>query len=88
VVALVLGFIREPSRSDLITYMGAMVLMALTGMMGSYLHIRQDLTAQGTVVIERLIRGAPVMAPMLFADMGAIGLIALLDPREKIEPRS
>jgi hypothetical protein len=63
-----------------------MILMALTGMLGSYLHIRQDLTTQGAVVVERLIRSAPVMAPMLFADMGAIGLIALLDPEEKACP--
>jgi len=82
VAAVVLGFIRTPSRGDLITYTGAMILMALTGMFGSYLHIQADLTAGGSIVLERLIRGAPVMAPMLFADMGAFGLIALLDPQE------
>jgi hypothetical protein len=59
-----------------------MLLMILTGMIGLLLHIRFDLTTQGAIVFERMIRGAPVMAPMLFADMGTIGLIALLDPRE------
>jgi hypothetical protein len=33
-------------------------------------------------VPERFLRGAPIMAPMLFANMGLIGLIVLLDPLE------
>ena len=28
------------------------------------------------------IRGAPFLAPMLFADMGMIGLVVLLNPKE------
>ena len=81
-VALTLGFIKTPRRADLTIYLVAMLLMILTGMIGLLLHIRFDLTTQGAIVFERMIRGAPVMAPMLFADMGTIGLIALLDPRE------
>jgi len=81
-VALTLGFIKTPRRADLNIYLVAMLLMILTGMIGLLLHIRFDLTTQGAIVFERMIRGAPVMAPMLFADMGTIGLIALLDPRE------
>jgi hypothetical protein len=81
-VALTLGFIKTPRRADLAVYLVAMLLMILTGMIGLLLHIRFDLTTQGAIVFERMIRGAPVMAPMLFADMGTIGLIALLDPRE------
>jgi len=81
-VALTLGFIKTPRRADLTVYLAAMLLMILTGMIGLLLHIRFDLTTQGAIVFERMIRGAPVMAPMLFADMGTIGLIALLNPRE------
>jgi hypothetical protein len=33
-------------------------------------------------VQERFVRGAPFLAPMLYANMGAIGLLALLDPQE------
>jgi len=36
------------------------------------------------VVGERFLRGAPFLAPMLFANMGTLGLIALLDPREDL----
>ncbi len=57
-----------------------MVLMIAVGALGSGLHINQNLTASGTVVGERFLRGAPFLAPLLFADIGTLGLIALLDP--------
>jgi hypothetical protein len=66
----------------LITYITAMVLMILVGVLGSILHINENLTTVGTYVGERFLAGAPFLAPMLFADMGALGLIALLDPKE------
>ncbi len=81
-VAFVLGLYENPTRADLITYFCAMVLMILTGVMGLYLHIQFDLTSRGELVLERMIQGAPFMAPMLFADIGAIGLIALLNPEK------
>jgi len=45
--------------------------------------VQSNLTAQGTFVGERFLRGAPALAPLLFANMGTIGLIALLDPAER-----
>lgn len=80
VVAFTLGLFDRPTQADLTVYIGAMLLMVITGMLGSWLHYQFDLTSKGTVVIERFIRGAPLMAPMLFADMGALGLIVLFDP--------
>ena len=84
VVALVLGATEKPTRIDLFTYFGAMILMILVGMLGSGLHVLQNLPAQGQVVDERFLRGAPVLAPLLFSDIGSIGLLALLDPQERI----
>jgi hypothetical protein len=80
VVAIGMGIIRKPGKGDLFIYFAAMMAMIFTGLLGSFLHVRQDLTSGGVVVLERFIRGAPILAPMLFADMGAIGLIALLNP--------
>jgi hypothetical protein len=79
-VILLMGVVEKPTRADLITYTVAMAALVLTGMLGSYLHINQDLVRFGSMVGERFIRGAPVMAPMLFANMGALGGIILLDP--------
>ena len=83
VVAVALGSYQRPSRGDQVTYFAAMILMVLVGMTGSVLHVAQNLTTQGVIVDERFIRGAPVLAPLLFSDIGTIGLLVLLDSSEK-----
>jgi hypothetical protein len=82
VAAVTLGAIDRPTRADLLTYTGAMLLLIAIGVMGATLHVRANLTAQGTLVVERFLRGAPVLAPLLFANVGLLGLLVLLDPAE------
>jgi hypothetical protein len=82
-VAVVLGVLDNPTRGDVLTYLTAMILMMLAGVVGAFLHIGEDLTTKGTLLLERLLRGAPPLAPLLFADIGLLGLIAMLDPVEK-----
>jgi hypothetical protein len=83
VVAVFLGFLQPPLRSDLITYFVAMILLLLVGVLGVALHIQRNLALENAIVVERFLRGAPFLAPMLFSDMGALGLVILLDPREE-----
>jgi hypothetical protein len=80
--AAVLGAVEKPSRGELYTYMGAMLLLMLVGLIGLILHIEANLLASGTFVGERFIRGAPFLAPLLFANIGMLGLLVLLDPAE------
>jgi hypothetical protein len=82
VVAVALGALDKPTRADFFTYAAAMLLMMLVGVIGTILHINENLTTQGVFVGERFLRGAPFMAPLLFADIGMIGFVALLDPTE------
>lgn len=82
VVAAVLGAIDKPTRADLITYTAAMLLLIVVGVIGAVLHVNANLTARGAIVAERFIRGAPFLAPLLFANLGTLGLLVLLDPRE------
>ena len=82
-VALLLGTIRTPRRSDLWVFVVAMLLLILVGILGVVLHILRNLAMDNAIVIERFLRGAPFLAPMLFSDMGALGLVILLDPTEK-----
>lgn len=84
-VAFGLGALRSPSRGEIAVHVGAMLILILTGLIGAWLHIQENLTAAGQFVSERFIRGAPFLAPLLFANMGALGLIALLDPHESSE---
>jgi hypothetical protein len=85
VVAVMLGALTIPRRSDLVIYTVAMVLLASVGLLGVILHIQHNLVRENAIVVERFLRGAPFLAPMLFSDMGALGLVILLDPREKGE---
>jgi hypothetical protein len=77
-----LGAILKPSRAEIAVYSVGMLAMLLTGVIGIWLHIQENLTASGLIIEERFIRGAPFLAPLLFANMGTLGLIALLDPQE------
>ena len=81
-VAITLGAIDKPTRADLMTYLVTMVLFIIVGVIGFILHINDDLIAENTVVIERFIRGAPLLAPLLFANVGSLGVLVLLDPTE------
>jgi hypothetical protein len=85
VVAAMLGILEKPKRGDLMVYVLAMTAMVITGIIGTILHIENNLTSEGVIVGERFIRGAPFLAPLLFSDIGAIGFLVLLDPKEKEE---
>ena len=79
-VTLAMGAYSRVARGDLLTYLVSMLLLILVGLVGAVLHIEHDLTGQGALLVERAINGAPLMAPLLFANMGALGLIVLLHP--------
>ncbi len=80
VVAASLAALPEPRRGDVWTYLTAMILMMLAGLLGVVLHARTNLTSGGQFVFERFLRHAPFLAPMLFSDIGLWGLIAILPP--------
>jgi hypothetical protein len=90
VVALFIGFIEKPTRSDIWIYISTMIAIILVGILGVILHILTNLGINNAIVGERFIRGAPILAPMLFADIATLGLLVLLDPDEmakKAAPR-
>jgi len=82
VAAIGLGLMDRPPPAEVVTYAVAMAALIVLGMLGAWFHVQSNLTAQGTFVGERFLRGAPSLAPLLFANMGTIGLLALLDPAE------
>ncbi|MDH5506315.1 MAG: hypothetical protein OEZ02_03765 [Anaerolineae bacterium] len=83
IVAALLGTADSPSRRDIQTYVGAMLLMILVGLVGAYLHVQVVLTADNQFIFERFLRGAPFLAPMQFSNLGLLGLLVLLDPTER-----
>ncbi|GMQ78317.1 MAG: hypothetical protein BMS9Abin02_0820 [Anaerolineae bacterium] len=75
--------LEQLRQADIGTFFAAMVLLIAIGLVGFILHIQFDLTAMNEFVPERFLRGAPFLAPMLFANMGMVGLISILDPSER-----
>jgi len=80
VVTTLMAVYQNHRRSDYFIFFWTMVLMILIGILGLGLHVNADLPEGGAgLQMERFIRGAPVMAPMLFAIMGAFGLVTMID---------
>jgi len=82
VTPVVMGAIDRPTRLDVITYVVAMLLLIIAGPIGTWMHVQSNLVAYDVVVLERFIRGAPFLAPLLYTNMGLLGLIALLETQE------
>lgn len=79
IAAFGLGVMDRPGGADKLTYIFAMLLLILVGVVGAWLHVQANLTARSTFVPERFLRGAPVLGPLLFANMGVLGLISMLE---------
>lgn len=87
-LATIVGFhmavLERPHRYDVAIFLFTLALLVLTGLIGTVLHIDDSLTSRNAFVAERFIRGAPILAPLLFANIGAFGLLILLDPRSEV----
>ena len=83
VAAVMLGAIDSPSRADYMSYTVAMLLFIIVGVIGAWLHFGANLIGGGAIVEERFLRGAPLLAPLLFTNVGVYGLITLLEPIEE-----
>ncbi len=81
-VILTLGYLDHPTRADYLTYAVTMAVLMVVGLVGFGLHISHNLVNNNTLVFERFIRGAPILAPTLFAYVGMLGLAVLLDEKE------
>ena len=75
-------FSKPGTRPWLLGVIGVVIVVGLIGLL---LHIGQNLTSEGLVIQERFIRGAPFLAPTLFANMGLLGLLVLLNPVETLK---
>ena len=87
VTATILALYHTHRPSDYFWFFWVMVLMIVMGVLGMGLHINADLPeGDAGLQVERFIRGAPVVAPMLFAVMGSFGLLTMIDaPTESLE---
>jgi uncharacterized membrane protein (DUF485 family) len=81
-MGIALGVMQKPSRGDLIAFTTAMLLLIVVGVTGSWLHVMEDWADGGRAfVLDKFLAEAPFLAPLLFCDMGMLGLVAMMDPK-------
>lgn len=76
-VVLTLAVRRAWSRADELTYVWTMLAAFAVGTLGFAFHLSGDLAETGQLSLERVLVFAPVLAPLLFCDLGMLGLIVV-----------
>ena len=92
--ALATGFLIVPlvlavTRRFMDLCLAVMVTQALVGVLGFWFHMRANLVEPGHNVFDKLVNGAPPMAPLLFPNLvglALIGMWALLPHLEEATP--
>jgi hypothetical protein len=80
--ALATGFLLVPvlmpvTRRYLDLCLVILAIQALVGILGFYLHLRANLVEPGASLLDRLVNGAPPMAPLLFPNLVALAWIGI-----------
>jgi hypothetical protein len=80
--ALAIGFLVVPFMFEVdVPYLRAsaavLLVQACVGVIGVVFHAASDLRQPGPTLFERILSGAPPMAPLLFPNLVILGLIAL-----------
>lgn len=76
-VSFLLVALLHPIRPLLRIALAVMSVEALVGLLGLVLHLAADLRRPSSRLEDRLVYGAPVFAPMLFADLALLAAIAI-----------
>jgi len=50
--------------------------------LGFGFHLSADLAGTGAISLERILAFAPVLAPLLFCDLGMLGLLVVAQEKE------
>jgi hypothetical protein len=79
------GLRREPPVGELIFLLMMVGAAVVLGLLGFAFHAAFDAGPSGRISIERMVHGAPLFAPTLFADLGLMTLIAVGRKRERAE---
>jgi hypothetical protein len=83
-VVLTIAFSNHWSKRDEFVYFWTMIAAIIVGVLGFGFHLSADLAGTGTISLERMLVFAPVFAPLLYSDLGMLGLIVVSQQRKKI----
>ena len=80
--AFAVGFLAAPlimriGRAYLLVCASVMAVQAAAGVLGFYFHLAANIRASGASLFDKLVHGAPVLAPLLFPDLVLLAFIGL-----------
>jgi hypothetical protein len=70
------------TRRDELVYFWTMIAAIVVGVMGFGFHLSADLAGTGGLSLERMLVFAPVFAPLLYGDLGMLGLLVVAEQRK------
>ncbi len=74
-VVLTTALSKKLDRKDEFVYFWTMIAAIVVGVLGFGFHLSSDLAGTGEISIERMLVFAPILAPLLYSDLGMLGLI-------------
>ncbi len=81
-VVIYLAAANEWSKGDETVYFWTMIFAVIVGVLGFGFHLSSDLAGTGVLSLERILAFAPVLAPLLFSDLGMLGLLVVAEESE------
>jgi hypothetical protein len=81
-VVLYLSVAKEWTKGDELVYFWTMIFAVVIGLLGFGFHLSADLAGTGAISLERILAFAPVLAPLLFSDLGMLGLLVVAKQKE------
>lgn len=82
-VVLTLAVVKEWQSADELTYFWTMIIGIVVGILGFGFHLSGDLGGTGQISLERILVFAPILAPLLYADLGILGLIVVASEKRQ-----
>lgn len=87
-VVLTLAVAKEWTSGDELTYFWTMIAGIVVGLLGFGFHLSGDLGGTGQLSLERILVFAPILAPLLYADLGILGLIVVANEKQVTETQA
>ena len=81
-VVISLCFAKTWTKGDELVYFWTMLTAVVVGVLGFGFHLSADLAGTGALSLERILAFAPVLAPLLFSDLGLLGLLVVAQPKD------
>ncbi len=81
-VVISLAVSKQWTKGDETVYFWTMMAAVVVGVLGFGFHLSADLAGTGALSMERILAFAPVLAPLLFSDLGMLGLLVVAQPKK------